>query len=110
VASAISSLLWERATPTWAFAYNEFNDCSIVKAHLRLLQLSSSGASNVLTILDAVPLASNSNFYFPDATGLGLGMIANADTGVVLTWGLDFVAGKLLFRRSMAWRSQPAPA
>ncbi len=38
------------------FAYNEFNGCTIVKAHLRLLQLSSSGASNVLTILDAAPL------------------------------------------------------
>ncbi len=80
-----------------AFAYNEFNDCSIVKAHLRLLQLSSSGASNVLTILDAVPLASNSNFYFPDLTSLGLGMIANADTGVALTWGLDFLQGEVSF-------------
>ncbi len=72
-----------------AFAYNEFNACTIVKAHLRLLQLSSSGASNVLTMLDAAPL-----IYPPDATQLQLGLITNADTGVVLTWGLVFVAGE----------------
>ena len=68
-----------------AFAYNEFNNCFIQMTHLRLLQISSSGGSNVLTILDAEPLAANSNIYVPDATTFKFGLITNADTGVVLT-------------------------
>ncbi len=35
--------------------------------------------------------------YPPGLTSLGLGMIANADTGVALTWGLDFLQGEVSF-------------
>jgi hypothetical protein len=80
-----------------AFAYNEFHNCFIVKADLRLLQLSSSGASNVLTILDAEPLQSNSDIAVPDGTDVSFGIITNADTGVLLTWGLGWNQGEVNF-------------
>jgi hypothetical protein len=74
------------------YAYDEVvNTCGIVGTHLRLLQVSSSGASNVLTILDAQTphdLASYQN------ANLQVGMITNADTGVALTWSLQFAAGE----------------
>ena len=76
-----------------AFAYNEFNGCVIAETHVRLLQISSSGASNVLTILDANPFGG----YTPDAILLRLGLITNADTGVLLTWGLDPIQGEVSY-------------
>ena len=72
------------------YAYNEFvNECGIQATHLRLLQVSSSGASNLLTIMDRQAPTDLASYQ---ASSLQAGIIANADTGVVLTWGQYFSA------------------
>jgi hypothetical protein len=83
----------------FAFAYDEFSNCVHVATHLRLLQVSSSGASNLFTILDANPPIQDGS----RTAGLTLGLISNADAGVVLTWSLTFGAnGNLTTQFGMA--------
>ena len=57
--------------------------------HLRLLQVSSSGTSNLLTIMDRQAPTDLASYQ---ASNLQAGIITNADTGVVLTWGQFFSA------------------
>ena len=72
------------------YAYNEYVDeCGIRATHLRLLQVSSSGVSNLLTIVDRQAPTDLASYQ---ASNLQAGIITNADTGVVLTWGQYFSA------------------
>lgn len=73
------------------YSYEECNGLTLVAAHLRLLQISSSGASNALTILDAQ--APPTNDY--ETTIASANMITNADTGVLLIWNLTFTGGEV---------------
>jgi hypothetical protein len=79
-----------------AFGYNEFVlNCRLSATHLRLLQVSSSGSSNVLTILDTPPYDGHGNAtLICETTNFTLGMITNADTGLALSWSLWFEAGE----------------
>lgn len=55
------------------------------------LQVSSSGASNQLTIMDApYPVGTQSSGGAYQNATYYLGMISNADSGVVLTWSVTF--------------------
>ena len=72
------------------YSYDEFvNECGMRATHLRLLQVSSSGASNLLTIMDRQAPTDLASYQ---ASSLQAGIITNADTGVVLTWGQFFSA------------------
>jgi hypothetical protein len=69
-----------------AYAYNEFGtNCSLKASHLRLLQVSTAGAYNLLPILDA---QAPGDTY--ENTSFQVNMITNADTGVLVTWSLFF--------------------
>jgi hypothetical protein len=74
----------------FAYAYNEYSNCLSGPTHLRLLQVNSSGASQLFTILDANPPSP----FGSRSAGLSLGLISNADVGVVLTWSLTFGANQ----------------
>ena len=72
------------------YSYDEFvNECGIRATHLRLLQVSSSGVSNLLTIMDRQAPTDLASYQ---ASSLQAGIITNADTGVVLPWGQFFSA------------------
>ena len=74
------------------YSYDEFvNECGIRATHLRLLQVSSSGASNLLTIIDRQAPTDLASYQ---ASNLQASIITNADTGVLLTWGQFFSAGE----------------
>jgi len=74
-----------------AYEYPEASiSCSAVGyvSHLRLLQVSSSGAYNVLNIGDVQPPNPG---YLPGADVLNIGMITNADIGVLLSWSINWI-------------------
>ncbi len=91
------------------YSYDEFvNECGIRATHLRLLQVSSSGASNLLTIIDRQAPTDLASYQ---ASNLQASITTtNADTGVLLTWGqFFFSAGEGIGpSRSMAWRLRQA--
>ncbi len=67
------------------FSYLECNNQILTAAHIRLLQISSGGSSNTLTILDTHP----PTMQYENISAY-VYTITNADTGVLLTWSLFF--------------------
>jgi hypothetical protein len=77
------------------YGYQELSvDCSgagdTMISHLRLRRVSSSGANDMIPIAD-LPVSPGPDGILPEGHEVGISLITNADTGVLLSWSVIWV-------------------